>query len=270
MRKFKKFFSLFKELYNNRKLIMSLAKNDFKNKFAGSYLGIIWGFIQPTITILVYWFVFQVGFKSQSVDSKVPFVLWLMCGMIPWFFFSDVLLSATNCMLEYNYLVKKVVFKVSTLPVVKLISSLFIHLFFVSVIFLMFFLYGDKISLYNLEAFYYTFCMIILLLGLTFATSAIIVFFRDMGQIINVFLQFGFWLTPIFWSYKNLPTTYIKYFKLNPMYYIVEGYRDSFINHVWFWERYNQTAYFWVVSLLFFISGAVIFKKLKPHFSDVL
>lgn len=88
-------------------MIYKLAKNDFKTKYAGSYLGIIWAFIQPVITVLVYWFVFEVGFRGGSDSLPVPFVLYLVAGIIPWFFFQDGLTGGTNSLLEYSYLVKK-------------------------------------------------------------------------------------------------------------------------------------------------------------------
>lgn len=258
-----------RDIINNRKLLIELSKNDFKVKYAGSYLGAIWAFVQPIITILVFWFVFQVGFRNQPIND-VPFILWLICGMIPWFFFSEALPYATNSLIEYNYLVKKIVFKVSLLPIIKIISSAFVHLFFVIFIFVMFRLYGYNFSIYNVQVIYYSGCIFVLLLGISLITSSVIVFFRDTFQIVNIILQFTFWLTPIFWSYKSIPLKYGKLFKINPMYYIVEGYRDTFINHVWFWERYNQTVYFWSMTLILLILGAIIFKRLKPHFSDVL
>lgn len=124
-------FSLPMDIYKNRRLVAKLAKNDFKTRYAGSYLGIVWAFIQPVITILVYWFVFSVGFRSGTGDLGVPFVLYLVAGIVPWFFFQDALMGGTNSLLEYNYLVKKVVFNISVLPVVKIISAMFVHAFFV-------------------------------------------------------------------------------------------------------------------------------------------
>ena len=91
----KKILALPAELYQNRKLVLSLAKNDFKTKYAGSYLGIVWAFIQPIVTILVYWFVFSVGLKAGTV-SDYPFVLYLVSGIVPWFFFQDALNCGTN------------------------------------------------------------------------------------------------------------------------------------------------------------------------------
>jgi ABC-type polysaccharide/polyol phosphate export permease len=98
----------------------------------------------------------------------------------------------------------------------------------------------------------------------------IVVFLKDLGQIVGIILQFLFWLTPIFWSFNILPARFQFIFKLNPVYYLVEGYRDAFIYHVGFWQYPNLALYFWSETIIIFIVGAVIFKKLRPHFADVL
>lgn len=262
--------NLIRELYNNKSLIFNLAKNDFRTKYVGSYLGIIWAFIQPITTILIYWFVFEFGLKSTSPIKGIPFVLWFIAGLIPWFFFQEALLNATNSLIEYSYLVKKVVFKISILPIVKIVSALFVHLVFIMFIILLFFAYGYSVNLHILQAIYYSFCTFFLALSVSYATASIIIFFKDLGQVIGILLQIGMWMTPIMWSYTIVPVNLQWILKLNPLYYIVEGYRDTFINKVWFWERYNQTIYFWIISGLIFIFSTIIFKKLKPHFSDVL
>lgn len=266
---YKRVYCFIKDIYQGRRLIIELAKNDLKNRFLGSYLGIVWAFVQPIVTILIFWFVFQVGFKSAPVED-FPFILWLICGMIPWNFFSESVMGSTNSVLDNSYLVKKVVFRVNVLPIVRIFSSLFIHLFFIVLIFIMFSIYGYKPSIYNLQVFYYLFASIILVLGISWITSSLVIFFRDLGQIINILLQFGFWLTPIFWSFNIMPEKFHFLFKLNPMYYIVEGYRDTFINHVWFWHHYNLTINFWMITGAILIMGALIFKRLRPHFADML
>ena len=183
------------DIYKNRRLVAKLAKNDFKTRYAGSYLGIVWAFIQPVITILVYWFVFSVGFRSGTGDLGVPFVLYLVAGIVPWFFFQDALIGGTNSLLEYNYLVKKVVFNISVLPVVKIISAMFVHAFFVLFTIILYAAYGKFPDFYYLQIIYYSVCVFILVLGLSYATSAIVIFFRDLTQIINIVLQVGVWLT---------------------------------------------------------------------------
>ena len=119
------------ELWQNRHLIWKLSKNDFKKRYAGSYLGAVWAMVQPVVTVLMYYVVFDVimGQKVQMTDSNVPYVLFLTAGLVPWFYFSESLNYGTNALLEYNYLVKKVVFKISILPIIKIIAATFIHVY---------------------------------------------------------------------------------------------------------------------------------------------
>lgn len=267
--KYNRISELVLELNQNKKLIWQLSKNDFKTKYAGSYLGITWAFVQPVVTVMVYWFVFQVGFKSAPIED-FPFVLWLIAGIVPWFFFSEAIINATNSLIEYSYLVKKVVFKISILPIVKILSSLFVHGFFVLFGIIVFSAYGYVPTPYTFQVIYYTLCTFVLVLGVSYVTSAIVIFFRDLGQIINIFMQVGMWVTPIMWDYMMMPEPYRWILKINPMYYIVQGYRDALINRVWFWNRPIETVYFWTVSAVVAGIGCLVFKRLKIHFADVL
>ena len=258
-----------RELWHNKRLLWDLTKKDLKKRYIGSLLGILWAFIQPAITVLIFWFVFEIGFKSVPVDN-FPFVLWLVCGMFPWFFFGDAWLGATHSITTNSFLVKKVVFRVSLLPMVQILSALIINSFFIGLLFVMFALYGYLPNLYNLQVLYYLFGLICLTFGLSLITGSLVVFLKDIGQIVSMMLQFGFWGTPIFWSYRILPEHYQWLIKLNPMYYIVEGYRESFIYHRWFWENGYVTIYFWLVTAAIMLFGVFLFRKLRPHFADVL
>ena len=259
----------FKAIWQNRKLILELIKNDFKQKYVGNYLGIFWAFIQPAVTILIFWFIFQVGFKAKPVDN-FPFILWLVTGMFAWFYFAEALTNATNSIIANSFLVKKMVFRVSILPIIPILSSLIIHIFFLFIIFLMFIIYGYKPNLYWFQLFYYTFAMSVLLLGLSWFTSSVVIFFKDLGQIISIIIQFGFWLTPVFWSVKMIPQKYHWLIRLNPIDYIIEGYRNSLIYHKWFWEDIGMTIYYWSVTTIVLIIGITTFKRLRPHFADVI
>lgn len=261
--------NIFGILKKNRKLILSLAKNDFKTRFAGSYLGIFWAFVQPVVTILVYWFVFQVGFRNGDV-GEIPFILWLTAGLVPWFYFSEALMGATNSLLEYSYLVKKVVFNIDILPIIKVLSALFVNVFFVMFLGLICCFYGYYPTIYTLQIGYYMICQIFLVMALSYITSAIMVFFRDLGQLIHILLQIGMWMTPIMWQSNMIGEKYQRLLKLNPMYYIVNGYRDALLGKNWFFRNYLWTAYFWIVVLVLLFFGTKVFKKLKHHFSDVL
>lgn len=256
-------------ILKNRKLIWELTKKDFRQRYLGSYLGILWAFIQPMVTVMIFWFVFQVGFKARPVEN-FPFILWLICGIFPWNFFNDALNGGTNSIIGNSYLVKKIFFNISLLPIVQIMSALLIHVFFICVTFLMFMFYGYMPSVYNFQIIYYLFAIICLTFGISLITASLIIFLRDIGQIVMMILQFGFWITPVFWSYAIIPRQYIWFLKLNPLFYIVEGYRDSFINHQWFWHKMHITIFFWVFTSIIIIIGGFLFKKLKPHFADVL
>ena len=114
--------------------------------------------------------------------------------------------------------------------------------------------------------------MFIMVLGIVYATCAIVIFFRDLTQVINIVLQVGMWMTPIMWNIDTmeLSPVLITIVKLNPMYYIVAGYRDALINKAWFWENAPLTLYFWLLTAVLFGIGTMIFKRLKIHFADVL
>ena len=272
---FRKFVSLPVELYQNRKLIWKLSKNDFKTRFAGSYLGIFWAFVQPVVTIVVYWLVFDKGLNVGSTLSRsgisVPFVLWLTAGLVPWFYFQEALINGTNALIEYNYLVKKVVFKISILPIIKIMSALFVHIFFVAFVIILFACYGYYPDLYTLQVVYYSFCMFVLVLAICYTTCAVVVFFRDLSQIISIALQIGTWATPIMWQISIIHNRWLLLlFQLNPMYYVVNGYREALIEKEWFFNNLYMTLYFWGFVAVIFAIGAVIFKRLKVHFADVL
>lgn len=263
------------ELYQNRRLIWKLSKNDFKTRYAGSYLGIFWAFVQPVVTVTLYWVVFGIIMtdRSDAIAGEIttPYVLWLTAGLVPWFFFSEALNNGTTALLEYSYLVKKVVFKISILPIIKIVAASFIHGFFVCFMLVIYFCYGNPLDLYLLQLIYYSLCMFIFVLALSYTTCAIVIFFRDLTQIISIFMQVGMWATPILWDIQTtVPAQYQFIFKLNPIYYVVNGYRSAMFEKSWFWEDFYSTMYFWIAVAVLFGIGALIFKRLKVHFADVL
>lgn len=258
-----------KELVVNKKLLFRLAKNDFKAKFANAFLGSMWAFVQPLTTMLVFWFVFQVGLKNGDVGG-VPFIVWYAPAFLIWTFFSDTLVAATGSIREYSYLVRKVNFKVSLIPSVKIASGAFVHCAFILFIVVLNLYYGNIPTIYSIQVFYYFFCTIAFLLGLSWLFSAIAPFAGDTTSIVGVIMQVGFWATPIVWSADNMDTWIQSVFKLNPMYYICNGYRDAFIYDVWFWERGWVNIWFWAVTIFMLLLGAKAFRHLRPEFADML
>jgi len=263
------FFDFFSSLYKNRFVISELTKRDFKNIYVGSSLGVIWTFIQPLSMAMILWLVFSVGFKSQPLEG-VPFVVYLLTGLIPWNYFSETLVKNTSVIYEYAFIVKKVKFRVSILPIVKICSGFLVYAIFLLILIIFLLAYRMPFSLYWFQSFYYLFAMGVLLLAYSWVFSAITVFFKDTSQIINIAVQIGFWMTPIFWQMNMFPESFHPFLKMNPMYYIIEGYRDSFIHFVPFWSKMGETIYFWTGTLLTLALGAFTFIRLRSHFADVL
>lgn len=265
-------------LWQSRQLIWKLAKNDFKNRYAGSYLGRVWAFAQPIVTVLLYWYVFghiMMPDKKELLTAGVeeaPYVLWLTAGLVPWFYFSEALSNGTTALIEYSYLVKKVVFQIRIIPIVKMISASFTHLFFVFFMLVLYLGYGFRPDVYLLQLFYYSFCLFMFLLALSYTTCAITVFFRDLTQIVNILMQIGMWATPILWNIKMLDGEPLiqGIIRCNPVFYVVNGYRNAMFADRWFWQEGMMTVYFWVVTAILFVIGTVIFRRLKVHFADVL
>lgn len=265
-----RFMYMPKEIIANRKMIFDLAKTDFKNKYATSFFGTVWAFVQPIVTIAIYVFVFQVGFKAGDTSTGYPFLLYLVAGIIPWFFFSEAWMNSTNCLIEYNYLVKKVVFKIEVLPIVKVVSSFFVHLFFIGLAFVLYTINGRIPGWTMLQIIYYLICTVAFVLSLSYFTAAITPFFPDTYQIINILTQIGMWTIPIMYDEGIMGPSIMKVLRLNPMYYVVTGYRDCYMHGQWFWERTGLTLYFWVITIILFYIGYKTFKKLKIHFADVI
>ncbi len=264
-------FSMVKKSIDNRTMIFKMAKNDFKTKYAGSFLGIFWAYTQPVVTILLYWFVFQVGFRSQP-QGEYPFVLWLTAGLVPWFYFSDAWNGATESLVSYSFLVKKVLFDVEILPLIKIVAAFMVNVFFTVFLLIIFMCMGFMPTLHALQIIYSLICITVLAWGLGYFTSAVVVFVRDLKHFLQLLLQILMWVTPIMWNFSMLQSIpwLEKVMMINPIFYIVQTYRDALFGGPWFWERGLWTIYFWVITLLLCVFGAAVFRKIKPHFADIL
>ena len=131
-------------------------------------------------------------------------------------------------------------------------------------------LYGRFPGLHIFDMLYYSFCMFALSLGLTYFTATLNVFMKDIGQFLGIILQFLMWLTPMMWVYTTIPEKFSFFYKLNPLHYVINGYRESLINGYWFFHNYTQMIWFWIVTIFLLLTGHRLMKRLKPHFADVL
>ncbi|MBW1697373.1 MAG: ABC transporter permease [Deltaproteobacteria bacterium] len=266
---YRSFVNFIRLLIEKRDLIASMVKREVATQYVGSFMGFLWNFVHPMVLVIVLWVVFGFGFRVKPIEDA-PFVVWLSAGMCGWFVFSDILSGSANSVVANATLIKKTLFPSQILPVVKVASAFIAHSVFILVLLGLILLNRLSPDVYYLQFLYYLFCLSVLGIGLGWAVSALNVFIRDVGQIVRVVLQIGFWATPILWNIDLMPGRIQFLFKLNPMFYIIQGYRESFIYFVPFWQHPLQTFYFWVVAIFFFIVGALIFQKLKPQFPDVL
>jgi len=215
------------------------------------------------------WFVFQVGFRTGEVSGH-PFIVWLLCGLAPWYFFSDAWSSATASVSDNSFLVRKVAFRLSLLPVVKICSSLIVHVFFLGILLVVLISHGYTPTIHIIQTPIILGFLCLFALGLGLTSASLIIFVKDVAQLIQLLLQLGFWFTPIFWSATILPEPYSLLAKLNPMYFVIMGFRASLIDHIWLTEHPLMLTYFALVSVASFACGALVFSKLRPHFADVI
>ncbi len=257
------------KLKSDVSFIWQFSLDDFRGKYAGSFVGAAWAFLQPLTTIILYWFIFQIGFGNDSVKGY-PFILWLISGLCAWFFVSEATVSVTTSLVEYGYLVKNILFNINILPLVKIVSCFLVQIFlvFVTIVFFCFWRYYPDI--YYLQLPYYMMYMLILITGFGYGLAALYVFFKDLIQIVNIVMQVIFWLTPIVWNFEIMPATVQNVLIFNPVYYVIAGYRDVFIEKRFFFESPGMMAYYWVVAVTFLALGRTIFKRLRMHFADVL
>jgi lipopolysaccharide transport system permease protein/teichoic acid transport system permease protein len=257
------------DVYQMRSLIFELTKRDFKQHYIGSFLGLFWAFLEPLITMLIMWFIFTYGFKAR-VGGDVPFVAYLFTGMVPFTLFQSAVGEGAGIIRSYAFLVQKMNFKASILPLIKLNSALILHVVFLSILIGMLLAMRLLPSFYWLQLFYYLAAMTYLILGLNWLISALGVFVKDITHVITILLRLCFWFTPIFWHLDMMPESTRVYFKISPIFYLVQGYRETFIYHKPFWDQPLYMLYFWAFSTAIFVTGVVVFKRLRPHFAEVL
>ncbi len=251
-------------------LILSLAGNDFKSKYASSQLGVAWAFIKPIVQACVYIFVFSIIARAAPAGNSYPYAFWLLPGMIAWFFFSDGAMSGANALLEYSYLVKKVKFDIEILPVVKVVSSGIVHCFFVVFVMFLYLLWRLPLCWSMLQIPYYMICSFCICIACAKINCAVVPFFRDFTQLLEILLMVLMWACPVMWDISMLPPQIVMIFKLNPLYYLIDGYRQAYMNGGWFFEDIGMTLYFWAITLLLTYIGNKLFNKLQVHFADII
>jgi len=257
------------QLYINRKVIFELTKRDFKIKYTENYFGLTWAILEPLAMMLILWFVFSF-IRGGGERMGVPFYIFLLTALIMYDFFNKAINQGTRSIRLFSFLIKHVNFKIAILPIISIFSELIVHTIVLSIAIIIFLVGGLEPSWYWIQIPYYLFAACFLLIGLTWLTSALVLFVPDVFYIISITMRMLFFLTPIFWSVDMVPPAIVPIVKLNPLYYLVEGYRKSLIYHEPFWSDMNTTISYWTIACIVFLIGIFVFKRLRPHFADVI
>jgi ABC-type polysaccharide/polyol phosphate export permease len=258
-----------KAVRGSLRFVSSLAGREIAAQGEGSYLGLVWLFLQPVLFFGLVYFIFTFGLKVSIVGDQ-PFVLWFLVGYIPWVYFSSCLVEMTSSIRDYAYLLPHRSVVPALVPIIKLASHALVHVTFLFLALAV----GAYLHLpYTsslLGILVYFFFMALFLVGLGWITAASSLFVRDVNSVVSLVSQFGFWLTPIFWDIQQIPDQYHWVVKLNPAYYVVSGYRSSFFGQDMFAWWNSDLLALCVISLVTITIGRLVFKKMEPHFLEVL
>lgn len=262
--------NILKENITNIRQTLILAKSDLVKFYKGSALGYLWAFIKPMVTIGVYLFAFQVGIRKGAPMDGFPFFLWLVAGLLPWFFMSDAIIAGTMSIRMYRQFVTKMKFPISTIPSFVLLSRMYVQLGMILAIVLIYMSYGFYPDVYYLQFLYYIPTMIIFFIVLSWTLSSLAVISRDFENLIKSSLQALLWMTPILWNIDAVSSPLLKFIlRLNPLNYFIEGYRNILLYKKWFFHG-RYTLYIWIVIIVLAIIGSIVYKKLYKEFADVL
>ncbi|GFZ86529.1 teichoic acid translocation permease protein TagG [Compostibacillus humi] len=270
---FKLIWQVFREQIENRKLIYRMATFEIKGMYQGHYLGSLWQFINPAIQIAIYWVVFGIGLRGgQTINSDIPYILWLLMGLIPWFFISPTMVQGSNSVYQKVSLVSKMNFPVSILPTIRIVGNSFQFFNLLLILFVLLLIYGVELSIYILQLPYYIFSLYVFLFAFTLFSSTLSTLIRDYQSFLQQVMRMFLYISPILWNPagSQVPDWLTNVLRLNPFYYIIDGMRNSFLGDNWFFDDIVYTLYFWVLTFVILYFGVKIHMRFRKNFVDYL
>ena len=260
--------SFFRKLSHQRYLIFNFVVRDLKSRYVGSFMGLFWAVVHPLVLLLCYTFVFSIVFKIRAGTLTTGnFAIFLFCGILPWLYFQDTVLRCCNSVVENSNLIKKTVFPSEILPIAMALSNAFTHLLGLAILLLVL-VFSGLLAWTSVFLPVYLFLLIVLALGLGWLCAALQVFLRDTYQIVAVMMVLWFWFTPIFYSLEMVPSVLRPLILLNPLTYVVEGYRYSLLEgHL---PDLGHLSVLLAFVLIVFFLGGYVFRNTKREFIDVL
>ena len=263
---------IFKEHIENLHQIGKLSVADLKKTYNGSALGWAWAVIKPVFTLFVYWFAIAIGLSSGKDTGDYPFILWLMAGMVAWFYMTEIITGGTVCIRRYSYLVTKMKSPITTIPTFTGLSHLYVHFVLVAVVIAVFWIMGYAPTVYLVQLPIYTILMFLFFNAWAMFSGLVSAISKDFSNLVKSLNIGVFWLSGILWNIDNVADNKLLniIMKINPVTFICYGYRNCFVDHKWFFEEPMQLAVFlgWYAILGFLSLWA--YKKLRKEIPDVL
>ena len=262
---------ILKEHFLYRTQILSLAKVDLCRTYKGAFLSWFWAIFKPAFAIFVYYFTFSIGLRASKDMFGYPYFLWLISGVVPWFYINDILYQGSESIRKYSYLVTKVKFPVSTIPTFCSISKFIIHLILILIVILIFAFSKPSLSIYCLQLPFYMLMMFLFFTSLSLLLASLSAISKDFFSMVKSSVFALFWLSGVIWDPAFIDNPIIKailYF--NPITYIVNGYRNCFIKKVWFFEEPISLVCFLIVFLIVLCLSIFVYKRVKKDIPDLL
>ncbi len=258
------------EIRTNSKRIVRLALYDLKNKNGGTVLGFLWNFLNPALQILIYWFVFAVGLRQGSDIGGVPYIIWLIVGIVPWFFMSTCMLESDMSILSYSSVLKRMTFPMAAVPVKTVVMNLITHFISVIIAFIIVAASGIHISVQLWQLVYYMFCAVFFLVSYALIGSSITVIFRDYHNIFSFAVRMMFFVSPAMWNPDTSNKVIYVINMINPFAYIINGYRNALFYSEPLTGSLTSGIIFWALSIVMFLVGCQLHMKLRHKFIDLL
>lgn len=255
---------VFRELYNYRELLKTNIKKEIRGKYKGSWLGILWTFLNPLLMLAVYAIVFPYILR---VDVE-NYTIFMIVALIPWNFFTTAIQNGTGSVVANGNILKKVYFPREIIPI-SIITSQLINFLITCLIMVIFIIFsGVGFSIHLLLFPVLVLIQYMLTLGITFILSALTVFVRDVSHFVSVVLMLGFYATPVVYLSSMLPEKFQIFLKINPMAQLVEAYRSILYYHKL--PDMAMLTIWGIGSIVILIVGYIVFKKLEKSFVEEL
>ncbi|WP_158736192.1 ABC transporter permease [Alteribacillus sp. YIM 98480] len=263
--------TIIKELWQSIYLINRLALYEIKIKNNNNYLGPLWELITPAFFIAIYWFVFGYGIRDNEDVDGVPFLSWMMAGITIWFFVQPAVTQGSKAIYTKIRMVSKMSFPTSVIPAYVVVSKLYPHFVLLLIIIIFMQFSGYPVNMYYLQFPYFIFSMLILIIAVVLIFSTVTTIIRDEQMFIQSTIRVLLYLTPFLWVTEVLPDNIQSLMRLNPLYYLVEGYRAAFFGESWYFiEHWQYTLYFWSIVIVLFVIGSMLHMRFRRHFIDFL